>query len=113
MEALAIIFGLAGIVVGSVLTYFFTKSHYEQQRKDYLADRDYAKLQQERDKKIAHAQEYLNVLTEAGTRIRNAELMALLSKNADVVKSDVQEITSLLKVPPNISLSIHLLNNPE
>ena len=113
LEALAIIFGFAGIVVGSVLTYLFTKSHYEQKRKDDKADRDAARILQEKDKKIALAQEYLNVITEAATIIRDAETMALLSKNADLVKADVQKVVQLLKVPPNISLSIHLLNNPE
>ena len=113
LEALAIIFGFAGIVVGSVLTYLFTKSHYEQKRKDDKADRDAARILQEKDKKIALAQEYLNVITEAATIIRDAETIALLSKNADLVKADVQKVVQLLKVPPNISLSIHLLNNPE
>jgi hypothetical protein len=113
MEALRVIFDFLGVVVGIFIGYFLKQAEYERKRRYEGADKVSAKLLQEKDKKIAQAQEYLNNCSEAARILILAETTALTHRNADVVKADAPKLLPLMNLPPNILMSVQFLDSPE
>jgi hypothetical protein len=63
MEALRIVVEFLGIVITAVLTYLFTRSHYERKRQDDLADRDFIRRAAIHDMRIKEARDYIDKLS--------------------------------------------------
>jgi len=60
MEALQIIFNFLSIPLTALLTYLYTRSHYERKRKDDLADREFTRRAAAYDMRIKEVREYVD-----------------------------------------------------
>ena len=59
MEALDILVPLFTAVLVAVITFLFTRSHYERKRRDDLADRDFSRRVAITDRRIQEARDYV------------------------------------------------------
>ena len=113
MDALQIIIPAFTLILGLFIGYFLRQSEYERKRRDDKADKDADRLLERKNKKIAEAQECLNIFTETARMIMNVEMKALALKNADTVKTDTQKILQMMKIPTNTLMSMQFLNSSE
>jgi hypothetical protein len=114
MEALAIIVGFAGVVVGSVLTYLFTRSHYERKRQDDLADREFSRRLTAKDKRISDAQDYLNAYLEITRTMMKVELGLAITRDSDKHQPEYDSIMEMTKnLTANRMLSVFQLGDSE
>jgi hypothetical protein len=107
MEALRIIVEFFGAILVSVITYLFTRSHYERKRKDDLADRDFNRRLAAKDKRISDAQDYLNTYLELTRTMMKVEVGLATTRDADRHQAEydrIMEITNNLSVNRMISV---------
>jgi hypothetical protein len=112
MEAIAIIFGFGGVVVGAVLSYFFTKSHYEQKRRDDLADKELERHLRLRDKTLEEVESYIDVLMEMSRKLFSYQL-GMITGELEYSKAVAEEIATLRRMIPKKIINIDLLDDEE
>jgi DNA-binding transcriptional MerR regulator len=107
-ESLRIIIEFFGIVITAVLTYLFTRSHYERKRRDDLADRDFIRRATVYDMKIKKVRDYVDTLQDIFSL--NARVIStLLSPDGltlDVVTEIEQQSANLVDLHEKASKQV-------